>query len=622
MSNQTCAISNSAILGAVTQTFIQVAAQHQVPVPVGQCPITLEDFCDSAGNPICRIVCVLHENESLGTTDAHVYLNGRPIDDSARHIFNSVALQQARNLDSRCPICRQEIKSVQDMPVNAIEIADVVSLMSAQRFAQSRNLAHMAVRNSRGQSNPELFIDILRHAPDAALLLSQKDDSGCTPIDLMTPEFVARLKQEAISDRAVEGFVYYPLNDDLKKTNTALLSMGQHFSVIRPGDRIFAMNRNNYFVDSLDSFHSIQRYLCERINAVKIILAICPADFVLLWDLNCKKLYCQKIKDCTNRTYINYPYRADISKIESADTVIPVLRIEDSKTATPQAWHIDTAEASKSGYWIGGEKYDGCYIKGLPAGAALIRCDMQNYPYVYSLHAVSDDVIVNVSGQAHIIARSQSILLSGDALRKGDVTIGFSNRKILAIGQVYFARRYNPIEDVPAGVPISFERAIELRNRFVLYRLRYAVGGQYVDRIVFITNSTTLGRLSCNDISLLPDGGWSRRHARIELDSDGNLQIIDLGSLLGTFVDHRMIASPSLLSRETTHTMEMGAVVMQISEISPVITPDNLEVLPQLLMQMGRRSEAQTAARILGSENLTRLQSYTQTFGAVSQAFL
>ena len=56
----------------------------------------------------------------------------------------------------------------------------------------------------------------------------------------------------------------------------------------------------------------------------------------------------------------------------------------------------------------------------------------------------------------------------------------------------------------------------------------------------------TIGRHPSNDI-VLPDGGVSKYHARVECDQEGRCRVVDLGSTNGTRVNRAAVTEPCLL---------------------------------------------------------------------------
>ena len=63
----------------------------------------------------------------------------------------------------------------------------------------------------------------------------------------------------------------------------------------------------------------------------------------------------------------------------------------------------------------------------------------------------------------------------------------------------------------------------------------------------FDKDEVTIGRVSGNDI-VLPKGNVSKRHSRLSLRSAGQIEISDLKSTNGTYVNGRKIGDPLVLS--------------------------------------------------------------------------
>src|SRR6185437_12051056 len=65
--------------------------------------------------------------------------------------------------------------------------------------------------------------------------------------------------------------------------------------------------------------------------------------------------------------------------------------------------------------------------------------------------------------------------------------------------------------------------------------------------LTFDKDEITVGRVSGNDI-VLAKGNVSKRHSRFTVKSPGQIEVADLKSTNGTYVNGRKIASPMLLS--------------------------------------------------------------------------
>ncbi|HVV51011.1 MAG TPA: FHA domain-containing protein, partial [Polyangia bacterium] len=65
--------------------------------------------------------------------------------------------------------------------------------------------------------------------------------------------------------------------------------------------------------------------------------------------------------------------------------------------------------------------------------------------------------------------------------------------------------------------------------------------------LTFDKDEITIGRVSGNDI-VLAKGNVSKRHSRFTVKSPGQIEVADLKSTNGTYVNGRKIGSPMLLS--------------------------------------------------------------------------
>src|ERR1700749_1548789 len=65
--------------------------------------------------------------------------------------------------------------------------------------------------------------------------------------------------------------------------------------------------------------------------------------------------------------------------------------------------------------------------------------------------------------------------------------------------------------------------------------------------LTFDKDEITIGRVSGNDI-VLAKGNVSKRHSRFTVKSPGQIEVADLKSTNGTYVNGRKIAGPMLLS--------------------------------------------------------------------------
>src|SRR5438477_9950766 len=65
--------------------------------------------------------------------------------------------------------------------------------------------------------------------------------------------------------------------------------------------------------------------------------------------------------------------------------------------------------------------------------------------------------------------------------------------------------------------------------------------------LTFDKDEITIGRVSGNDI-VLAKGNVSKRHSRFTVKSPGQVEVADLKSTNGTYVNGRKIGSPMLLS--------------------------------------------------------------------------
>lgn len=77
----------------------------------------------------------------------------------------------------------------------------------------------------------------------------------------------------------------------------------------------------------------------------------------------------------------------------------------------------------------------------------------------------------------------------------------------------------------------------------------------------------TVGRSAEGNGLILADGGVSRRHARFFLAGDGSLQVEDVGSAHGTFVDGEKIAGPTSLSAGAV--VHIGDYELVLQSVAP-----------------------------------------------------
>jgi diguanylate cyclase (GGDEF)-like protein len=70
-------------------------------------------------------------------------------------------------------------------------------------------------------------------------------------------------------------------------------------------------------------------------------------------------------------------------------------------------------------------------------------------------------------------------------------------------------------------------------------------GGDNIGKMYRLEHQLVLGRASQCDVQLDQDG-VSRRHARLELTAEGNVQVVDLGSRNGTFVNGEAVSRETL----------------------------------------------------------------------------
>lgn len=132
-------------------------------------------------------------------------------------------------------------------------------------------------------------------------------------------------------------------------------------------------------------------------------------------------------------------------------------------------------------------------------------------------------------------------------------------------------------------------------------RVLRAITGLPPDTIVLLDRRVTLGRAPDSDLQL-GDPEVSRRHAKIEVDADGRVMLVDLSSTSGTFVRGARIDRHELVSGDE---LMIGRFRLRFEEVDEEVderrppTKRNMEVMRQTTrIEMGRGGP-----RVVGSRS-------------------